>query len=838
MSYKNMKARKRFMAIALSGAMMLSVTGCGSTATGDVQTLENPEIMSKSDEELSDVLENSIGLSENTDSDKDETVYVIADAAGNKQDVIVSEWLKNTDGEATIKDSSNLTDIENVKGDETFTENNGELVWKADGNSIYYQGKSEEQVPVEVKVTYYLDDQEITPDQLAGKSGKVKMRFEYVNNSKSGDVYTPFLMATGMILSNDKFSNIKVENGQVVNDGNNSIVVGMGMPGLQDSLDLQKLDVEIPDYFEVTADCTDFSLDMTMTVASTGFLSKDSDNKDLKGAESDINELVDTYSEGMNSLVSGIKDYTDGVSSMSDGISRVKTGADDLYKGSLTLAQGVDSATTGAGTLKAAFEGDNGVLSGSKQISDGLAKLNKAVKGINLPTKTELSDKEKSAIKTTITNNITNNLTANKDKIAASVDKDAVSAEAQKNGQAAAPSKDAVIKEAQAAAETSSIAEEVRNAHEGLTNTIVDVSEKTTDIYKKIENGQEELTAIRDLSKDAISESTEMKKNMDALMDVINHMNEVIEGINAISEQTNLLALNASIEAARAGEAGKGFAVVAEEIRQLAEGTKQLTGNMGEFVEGIRDASEKSSKSVDVAITSLDNIDQKINAVWNINDENKKNVGTISESIGSLAGISEEISSSMNVLETQVSCIEDQCSNLSNDAELLTVINGNLKGSVEPLTQVETGMDNVAKVIGEMSRDAFYRMDNAVFDAYVQKAMEAHRAWLETLHTMVTEKNVLTLQFDDTKCGFGHFYYSMHPENPAIAPVWNALAEKHRRFHGYGKEVQQALFDENAEKAEEIYLEAEKCSNELQNDFAAILNISAGLSQNGQSVFA
>lgn len=389
-----------------------------------------------------------------------------------------------------------------------------------------------------------------------------------------------------------------------------------------------------------------------------------------------------------------------------------------------------------------------------------------------------------------------------------------------------------------ATTETSSIAEEVRNAHEGLTNTIIDVSEKTTDIYKKIENGQEELTAIRDLSKDAISESTEMKKNMDALMDVINHMNEVIEGINAISEQTNLLALNASIEAARAGEAGKGFAVVAEEIRQLAEGTKQLTGNMGEFVEGIRDASEKSSKSVDVAITSLDNIDQKINAVWNINDENKKNVGTISESIGSLAGISEEISSSMNVLETQVSCIEDQCSNLSNDAELLTVINGNLKGSVEPLTQVETGMDNVAKVIGEMSRDVFYRMDNAVFDTYVQKAMEAHRAWLETLHTMVTEKNVLPLQFDDTKCGFGHFYYSMHPENPAIAPVWNALAEKHRRFHGYGKEVQQALFDENAERAEEIYQEAEKCSNELQNDFAAILNISAGLSQNGQSVFA
>ena len=182
MSYKNMKARKRFMAIALSGAMMLSVTGCGSTATGDVQTLENPEIMSKSDEELSDVLENSIGLSENTDSDKDETVYVIADAAGNKQDVIVSEWLKNTDGEATIKDSSNLTDIENVKGDETFTENNGELVWKADGNSIYYQGKSEEQVPVEVKVkknTVIVDtDEGPRPGTTAESISKLRPAFK------------------------------------------------------------------------------------------------------------------------------------------------------------------------------------------------------------------------------------------------------------------------------------------------------------------------------------------------------------------------------------------------------------------------------------------------------------------------------------------------------------------------------------------------------------------------------------------------------------------------------------------------------------------------------------
>lgn len=159
-----------------------------------------------------------------------------------------------------------------------------------------------------------------------------------------------------------------------------------------------------------------------------------------------------------------------------------------------------------------------------------------------------------------------------------------------------------------AAAETSSIAEEVRNAHEGLTNTIVDVSEKTTDIYKKIENGQEELTAIRDLSKDAISESTEMKKNMDALMDVINHMNEVIEGINAISEQTNLLALNASIEAARAGEAGKGFAVVADQVSLLAAQSAEAAKESRDLIETSVSAVERGKVIADETAKQLEQV--------------------------------------------------------------------------------------------------------------------------------------------------------------------------------------------------------------------------------------
>ena len=187
-----------------------------------------------------------------------------------------------------------------------------------------------------------------------------------------------------------------------------------------------------------------------------------------------------------------------------------------------------------------------------------------------------------------------------------------------------ANSTDAIL---QASTETSRVADEVSNQHEDLTKTILSASEECSTIYKNIEDGQHQLTEIKDLSQTTIKESGEMKENMENLFDVINHMNEVIDGINSISGQTNLLALNASIEAARAGEAGKGFAVVAEEIRKLAEETQKMTANMGEFVERIKEASGKSADSANAAVTAMNNMNEKINSVWKINDENQKSVG-------------------------------------------------------------------------------------------------------------------------------------------------------------------------------------------------------------------
>lgn len=377
----------------------------------------------------------------------------------------------------------------------------------------------------------------------------------------------------------------------------------------------------------------------------------------------------------------------------------------------------------------------------------------------------------------------------------------------------------------EAAEESSLVANQVSTQHEELTNTIVHAAEDTNEVHAKIENGQRELSVIKDLSLSTISGSKEMQKDMNDLMDVIQHMNEVIAGINSISSQTNLLALNASIEAARAGEAGRGFAVVAEEIRKLAEETQQMTANMGEFVASIKIASERSAKSVDNTIEALNTMTDKIGKVWEINAENQQHVARVNDSISSLAAVSEEINSSMTEMETQAFNIKEQCTTLTENTHLLQSVSRELKNAIKPVISIEQMLDESTKQLGDMTDDVFFRMEYKEFMGYMDRAIDAHQAWLGNLKKMVDNKTLVPLQFDATKCGFGHFYYSMTPKTPEIREVWTKLEEKHKKFHNYGKNVKQCIMDENYSEAEKYYREAEQYSKELIGDFQRMKNI-------------
>lgn len=370
--------------------------------------------------------------------------------------------------------------------------------------------------------------------------------------------------------------------------------------------------------------------------------------------------------------------------------------------------------------------------------------------------------------------------------------------------------------------EADSIAQMVSVQHEELTNTIIKISEESNLVYQSIDESQQELTDTRELSDNTIHASKGMQKDMNQLSEIISQMNDVIAGINAISSQTNLLALNASIEAARAGEAGKGFAVVADEIRELADQTRNLTASMGCFVADIRSASAKSVESVNSTIESLGTVTQKISHVWELNENNRQYVEKITNNISSLASLSEEISSSVIEMESRSADINVQCGVLHEDTVYLQEHGKSIGSVVQPLEMIESTLDASVKRMGTMSKDAFYRLNDLKFAEYIDKAITAHKNWLANLKRMVKEQTILPLQVDDRKCGFGHFYYAAEPDRPQALQLWKELGEKHKKFHAYGKQVVDAMFDGDHGRAESICQEAEQYSAVLIDDLKEI----------------
>ena len=279
------------------------------------------------------------------DWDKQETVHVTAAPTGKTKEVEVEVILRR-DGTAPIKDKSSLTDIRNTEGDEEYTKlPDGTLSWDNQGEDIHYKGNgAPETLPMQITVTYTLDGKEIAPQALSGKSGRLTMRFDYKNrlartvevDKKSYTVPVPLMAMTLVPLDEDVFSNVKVTNGKLLSMDDGSMAVGMALPGFSEALDLKSLsyteDVDIPEYFEISADVTDFSLDFTATMVSPGLL-EDLDEEDLdksdeiSGTSDDIDRAIDAMYDGADTLKSAVDQIEKGIGSI---VAALNTGVETL----------------------------------------------------------------------------------------------------------------------------------------------------------------------------------------------------------------------------------------------------------------------------------------------------------------------------------------------------------------------------------------------------------------------------------------------------------------------------------------------------------------------------
>ena len=350
--------------------------------------------------------------------DKVENVYVKADASGAVREITVDTVLKREDGSERIQDYSTLRDIKNTEGDEEFTrEADGTLLWENHGADIHYEGKSDGQLPVSVKISYYLNGKEMKPEQIAGQNGKVRIRFDYENHmlktvemereegteterkggtererkdgteterkgrakttGEQAEVYVPFAALSAVLLPSDQFSNIQVTNGKVMDIGDQTVVIGYALPGFADSLKLYEYeparDVEIPDYVEITADAEKFALDFTATVVMLGLF----EDMDLESLE-DVDGLV----EAMGELTEASKELADGTAELFDGAETLRGYMGDYTEGVKAVDEGAQALTDGLKMLddnKAALE------EGASALQEGLEAMDEALKGVEIP---------------------------------------------------------------------------------------------------------------------------------------------------------------------------------------------------------------------------------------------------------------------------------------------------------------------------------------------------------------------------------------------------------------------------------------------------------------------
>lgn len=321
---------------------VLSLTAAAVILVGTFTAL-NARSFAKSD------LNNAATSTASNDTKKlvDETVYIFTTSDGTVRKIISSDWTKNLDVDEYTS-------------------------FKVDANKS----------PIDMNISYLLDGEDISAKDIAGRSGKVTMRLSYTNKEMAGGYYVPYAVLAGIVLDNEHFSNVEVANAKLINDGTRTIIAGVALPGMQENLGVSGADLEIPSYIEWTADVKDFTLDMTVSVATSEIFNNIDVSKldTLDQLEAELNKM----SSAMNQLVGGSSELAQGIETLYQKASALPSGIEQLYSGSKELSAGTALLNAGIAELETSIKtkmqaGVNQIVgenyANSKQLVQGLSQL-------------------------------------------------------------------------------------------------------------------------------------------------------------------------------------------------------------------------------------------------------------------------------------------------------------------------------------------------------------------------------------------------------------------------------------------------------------------------------
>lgn len=538
--------------------------------------------------------------------DKSETVYVKAKADGTVKETKVNDLLDISGKEEEIEDYSTLTDIKNKEGDEEYTQSNdGTVLWENHGENISYEGKSDKELPVDVKVSYYLNGKKMKPKDMVGKSGKVKIRFDYENKTseivqvdgKDVNVKVPFMALSALTLPADTFSNIQVSNGKNMADKSDNIVVGVAFPGLSDSLKLgdyeETKDVEIPDYVEVTADVENFELEYTATIITTPGL-EDADTDKLN----DVDDLVD----GVDSLTDASSALKEGAAQMSEGLETFQSYLSEYQNGVTSLSEGMQALTSG---LKELDTRKSDLSEGAAKLQQALTLLNDSIANMQIPedmskaqSAAEVLKSDADALETQLKTlqgkleTAGQSVTDADDSLDAAIKQAEDDAEEQASAKASEQMKENV---AEALDSVSDISEEqknqIKNALQDIEIDGIDVQKDFTDTKQQLAQASKSLNDASEISKEVTINAVKATiEDMQAQIDVLQNdysgisymgtgLKQIAGALNAASEGSLALAKGMDVYGLGVNQAYQGAVQLGNGISALnTAGTQLFTG--------------------------------------------------------------------------------------------------------------------------------------------------------------------------------------------------------------------------------------------------------------------
>lgn len=330
---------KKILCILISVTMIFSLAACDKTDNSNQQTDETKQ------ENKAPVNQVSYKTAAKNVK-KSETVYVNLDPEGNVTNKVVTDWLHTDTPETYIDDVTDLENIQNVKSDiQPVSNKDGSIRWNMETTDLYYRGETKKDLPVNFKISYYLDGKETSAEDIAGKNGQVKMVVTMTNesskevtvNGKKTTMYTPFICAGGMILEENSFSNITVENGKTIGDGTKEIALLIGTPGLKESLNLsdelleQLGDFDFTSTYTITLDTEKFELsNMIFAVIPLSSVVTEINNTlpgtvdDVKTQLSKVQAIIDKFnSMNVTELVTKLFSNTDQLTELTSSIGKV-----------------------------------------------------------------------------------------------------------------------------------------------------------------------------------------------------------------------------------------------------------------------------------------------------------------------------------------------------------------------------------------------------------------------------------------------------------------------------------------------------------------------------------